>query len=429
MSTIEERVAALENTIGDPTQPALEGVNNVDLPNRDAKILKSLKQLHVFANGVVGTPGIPGDVGLLGRAVEEIAAMKADRNQLLTVVQALVQQVNALSAVGPIVPPPVNPPTPVTSDALPPAFQWPRAENGFVSPANSGGPSGKPADQRLHREGWVCVSNISPDGTNATSGPNGQAMGIGGASKGKIRVNTRGGAEGDGGMRDITNYVNLEERPGVGTISRRGYDIFCSVPDAISIRTAVWTTNPDGKRDGGDSVMRRIDANHFIGNWSDPALDYEDRPFVISGGDQPDRDRFSTKAGADSNACYGWRVDRPRNAVGNHPTYNPNDPSEGYTDKGDFLVRLFHDNGREDVGRYSRYRLYNEGRGMAWALSDGTYAQCQDVMVAQPGEYGNPGFMDIAIKGFGLRRLETFTLPDGREGICFNPNVKPTVSE
>ncbi len=299
---------------------------------------------------------------------------------------------------------------------VPPAFQWPVARNGYAAPAGSGGPAGKPADPLVHRGGFVCVANVAPEGTNATSGSNGQVMGIGGASKGKIRVNTRGGAEGDGGMRDMTNYVELEERAGKGTISRRGYDIFCSVPDAISIRTALWTTNPDGKRDGGIFILKRVDATHFVGNWSDPALDYENRIFVISGADQPDRDRFSTKSGADSNGGYGWRVDKPRNSTENHASY----ADGGYSDSGDFLLRLFHDNGSQDIGRYSRYKTFNEGRGIAFATSDGRYARCADSLIIQPGRDGQPGRVDLVVDG-ALRVLESFALPDGRVGICFTP--------
>lgn len=309
------------------------------------------------------------------------------------------------------------------SDALPPAFQWPR--DGNVPPVGSGGPSGALSDARVHRDGFICVGNIAPEGTNATSGPNGQGMGINGNSKGKIRVNTRGGADSDGGMRDMTNYVQLAEREGAGTISRRGYDIYCSVPDAVSIQTAVWTINPDGKRDGGIFLLKRVDATHFIGNWSDPALDYENRSFVISGADQPDKDRFSTKSGADSNAGYGWRVDKPRNSTENHADY----ANGGFSDKGDFLVRFFHDNGSQDIGRYSRYKLFNEGRGLAFATSNGTYSDCRDVLVMQPGANGQPGHVDIAIEGYGLRTLETFDLPDGRRGLCFSPERVPTVQD
>lgn len=304
----------------------------------------------------------------------------------------------------------------VQGDALPPAFQWARTENGFASPAGSGGPSGKPADLRVHRDGFVCVANVAPDGTTATSGPNGQVMGIGGQSKGKIRVNTRGGAESDGGMRDMTNYVEMEERPGVGTISRRGYDIYCSVPDAVSIRTALWTTNPDGKRDGGIFLLKKVNATHFVGNWSDPSLDYENRSFVISGSDQPDKDRFTTKAGMDSNGTYGWRVDKPRNSTESHPGYDEG----GYTDSGDFLLRLFHSNDSQDVGRYSRFRTYNQGRGIAFGTSSGQYANCPDSLIIQPGKDGQPGRVDLVVDG-AVRVLESYTMPDGRVGICYTP--------
>jgi Chaperone of endosialidase len=276
---------------------------------------------------------------------------------------------------------------------LPPSFQWPTAENGYKSPANSGGPAGPlQGGINLVHNGWTCFGNDSPPGTDATSGPNGQALGIGGVSVGKIRVNTRGGAGGDGGMRDITNYVDLAERPGVGTISRRGFDLFCSVPDALSVRTAVWTNDPaTGKRDGGDSVMTRIDAGHFLGNWSDPASDYENRPFVISGGDQPDKDRFAIKAGMDSTSCYGWSISRPFNKTSNHQTY----ANGGFNDGGDFLLRLFHDDGNWDVGRYSTFRTYGEGRGISFATSDGRYSSCPDALRINPGSGGGPGSVQV----------------------------------
>ena len=286
-------------------------------------------------------------------------------------------------------PTPPSTPTPGTG-VLPPSFQWPDASNNYAAPAGSGGPSGRPAESNIQRNGMLFFGNDSPAGTTATSGPNGQVIGIGGRSKGKIRVNTRGGAGGDGGMRDMTNYVDLQERPGQGTISRRGFDLFCSIPDALSINTAVWTTNPDGKRDGGDFVTKRISATHFIGNWSNPAYDYESRPFVISGADQPDKDRFSTKSGADSNAGYGWRVDKPRNSTEAHANY----ANGGYSDGGDFLLRLHHNSG-QDIGRYSRFMTYNEGRGIAFATSDGTYSICPDALVIEPGHSGLAGDVNI----------------------------------
>ncbi len=298
----------------------------------------------------------------------------------------------------------------------PPAFQWPVESNGFAAPAGSGGPSGPTLEKNIHHGGFLCVSNAAPEGSNATSGPNGQAMGIEGRSKGRIRVNTRGGAESDGGMRDMTNYVDLEPRDGAGTITRRGYDIYCSEPDAITIRTALWTRDPGGTVDGGVYILRRVSPVHFIGNWSDPALDYESRPYFITGGDQPDRDRFSTKAGIDSNAVYGWRVDKPMNSTEAHPSYEEG----GYSDKGDFLLRLKHDNGSQDVGRYSKFVTFNEGRGIAFGTSDGRYASCPDAFIIQPGKDGQPGRVDLCIDG-AVRVLETYPMPDGRVGVCFTP--------
>lgn len=301
----------------------------------------------------------------------------------------------------------------------PPSFQWPDESNGFVAPAGSGGPQGRPALPLFHRGNMLFAGNVAPEGTDATSGANGQIMGIAGRSKGRLRVNTRGGADGDGGMRDTTNYVELEERAGVGTITRRGYDIYCSVPDAVSIRTALWTVNPDGKRDGGIFILKRVSPTHFIGNWSDPALDYENRAFTISGADQPDRDRFSTKSGADSNGVYGWRIDKPRNSAEAHATY-AEDKENGYGDGGDFLLRLVQDNGSQDIGKYSRFVTFNEGRGIAFATSNGAYSDVRDVLIIQPGRDGQPGRCDISVDG-GVRVLESYDLGDGRRGVCFRP--------
>ncbi len=47
----------------------------------------------------------------------------------------------------------------------------------------------------------------------------------------------------------------------------------------------------------------------------------------------------------------------------------------------------------------------------------------------QPGGSGQPGRVDIAIEGYGLRTLETYDLPDGRKGLCFNPGSFPNIRE
>lgn len=74
MTEIEElraEIAALRADIGDYTKPALEGANNIDRPNGDATVVKSLKQLHQFADGLVGTPGVPDSVGRVGRVEQQ----------------------------------------------------------------------------------------------------------------------------------------------------------------------------------------------------------------------------------------------------------------------------------------------------------------------------------------------------------------------
>jgi len=378
--------------------------------------------------GVGNAEGLRGD-----QAVIELLRRIPGRTQVPVYREMVAKLLTYLGSAAPVVdkPPPAPPkppaPTPsVASDCplsgpTPPAFQWPVGGN--PAPVGSGGPSGTPLEKVVHHGGFVCVANVAAEGTNATSGPNGQVIGIDGRSKGRIRVNTRGGAESDGGMRDFTNYIELEPREGDGTITRRGYDIFCSEPDAITVRTALWTRDPGGTVDGGVYILRRVTPTHFIGNWSDPALDYENRPFSITGADQPDRDRFTTKAGMDSNGTYGWRVDKPMTSTEAHPSYEEG----GYSDKGDFLLRLFHDNGGEDVGRYSTFRTYNEGRGIAFATSDGRYSSCPDSLVIQPGVGGAAGRVDLAVNGV-LRVIETYPLADGRVGLCFTPATGEAVA-
>lgn len=75
--TLEQRVAALELAMGDATIGPLVGTNNDNLPNGQAKVLKSLYQLHVFADALVGEPSIPGDTGVLGVLKAEIAELAA----------------------------------------------------------------------------------------------------------------------------------------------------------------------------------------------------------------------------------------------------------------------------------------------------------------------------------------------------------------
>jgi hypothetical protein len=285
--------------------------------------------------------------------------------------------------------------------ATPQAFQWPTPANGWKAPDESGGPQGEPAQPFVLDGSFVSIANAAPAGSSATSGPNQQSIGIAGRSKGKIRVNTNAGADGDGGARRTTNYIALAPRPGVGTVTRKGFKITCSVPDAISINTAIWTKNPDGSNDAGVFIVRRNSPTEFVGNWSDPAMDYENRAFITTGADQPDRDRFSVKDGADSNAGFGWRVDKPRNSTENHPTYKE-DPVRGFTDGGDFLVRLHHDKGN-DIAKYSTYKTYNEGRGMKWATSNGNYGDIRDVMGVTPGANGQPGKFVVDVDGSGLQ--------------------------
>lgn len=77
MPDIQEQLTKLSLTVGDSTIGPLDGTNNIDLPNGEACVVKSLHQLHNFADNLVGVTGDDGSGGRIGRLEARIAKLEA----------------------------------------------------------------------------------------------------------------------------------------------------------------------------------------------------------------------------------------------------------------------------------------------------------------------------------------------------------------